>query len=108
MNPQGNDVARGVLEFARGMPIENERALGWIMIQGANAFGMDRGTMDERIAWVEENQRAILRAAEEPLADLWWAKEAEDPWQFLAFCFDYAGLMEHGWGYVSHLSLIHI
>ena len=43
--------------------------------------------------------------AKDPLADLWWAKEASSPFQFLAFCFEWAGWIEHGDGFVSNLPI---
>ena len=102
LNPQGHDVAKGLLTFAKGKPIEDEKALGWLMIHAANTFGFDKVSMEDRVAWVEEHIERIQAIAADPLADLWWS-EADKPWQFLATCFELAGVFEHGWGYVSHL-----
>src|SRR5690606_8580362 len=47
----------------------------------------------------------IVAAADRPLEETWWAT-ADDPWRFLAFCFEWQGLLsahERGERYVSHL-----
>ena len=102
LSPQGHDVSRGLLQFSKGKPIENDRAAGWLMIQGANMYGFDKASFEDRIGWVEEMTDRILAVAEDPMSDMLWA-EADKPWQFLAWCFDYAGLLQEGHGYVSYL-----
>ena len=101
LSPQGHDASRGLLEFAEGKPIDNPRSKGWLMIDGANLYGEDKVPFDERIAWVEENTDRFVAMAADPLSDMVWA-EADKPWQFLAWAMDYAGLVNQGYGYVSH------
>ena len=104
LNPQGPDYAKALLLFDRAYPITDERALGWLMITGANRFGVDKCSLVDRIAWVEQNEAAILAVDEDPWGpgyDFWSA--ADEPFQFLAFCFDYAAFKRHGWGYESRL-----
>lgn len=71
LNPQGNDLAKGLLTFAVGKPITNARALGWLMIHGANTFGEDKVALAERVDWVTENEDRILVTAEDPIAAVW-------------------------------------
>ena len=71
LNPQGNDLAKGLLTFAAGKPITNARALGWLMIHGANTFGEDKVSLAERVDWVTENEARILATAEDPIAAVW-------------------------------------
>lgn len=104
LNPQGPDHAKALLLFDRAYPITDERALGWLMITGANRYGVDKCSLVDRIAWVEQNEAAILSIDEDPWGpgyDFWSA--ADEPFQFLAFCFDYAAFKRHGWGYESRL-----
>ena len=102
LNPQGTDFAKALLTFAEGKPI-NEEGACHLAIHGANCFGFDKVGLQDRIDWVQKNQERILNCARDPLADLWWAKEASSPFQFLAFCYEWAGWCKHGEGFVSHL-----
>lgn len=89
----------------------------WLSIHGANCLGvtpggekMTRWTLGYRSKWIQEHSKRIQHTAMEPFSDLWWT-EADEPWQFLAFCFEWAGMLEHMWGdapggpeeYVCHL-----
>lgn len=79
LNPQGADWAKGVLTFAHGKPITDERAARWLMIHGANTWGEDKVTLDRRIGWVEENRARILACAADPLSETMWS-DADKPW----------------------------
>lgn len=102
LNPQGNDIARGLLTFAEGQPINDHQAAGWLAIHGANVYGIDKVGFEDRIAWVQQHEDRILAIADDPWADLWWT-EADKPWQFLAFCFEWQAFQQHGLGFVSSL-----
>jgi DNA-directed RNA polymerase len=97
---QGPDWMKGLLRFAEGKPINDVDAAAFLMIQGANLWGEDKGTLDDRMAWVEEHVEQIKLAAADPLADYWWA-DADKPWQFLQWCREWAQFIEHGYGFVS-------
>ena len=104
LNPQGPDYAKALLTFAKGYPILDNRALGWLMITGANRYGVDKCSLVDRIAWVEQNEEAVMAVAEDPWGPAYdfWTK-ADEPFQFLAWCCDYAGFKGHGWGYERSL-----
>jgi DNA-directed RNA polymerase len=102
LTPQGNDLAKGLLTFAKGKPINDPIAAGWLMIHGAGIFGYDKVSLDGRIAWVQEHEQKILACASDPISERWWT-EADKPWQFLAFCFEWAAFQAHGYGFVSTL-----
>lgn len=103
LNPQGNSLSKGLLMFADGKPLGTEEAAGEFLIHGANCFGYDKTSLQERIDWVSEHHDLILDVASDPLGNLWWAKEADDPWCFLAWCNEYAGYVENGFDHVSYL-----
>ena len=105
LNPQGNSLAKGLLEFAAGKPLGSNDAAYELAVHGANCFGYDKCSMDERIDWVEENTQRILQVATDPFEDLWWAKEADDPWCFLAFCYEWNGFQRHGLEHISHIPI---
>lgn len=102
LNPQGPDFAKSLLVFAEGKPLDAQAACH-LAIHGANCFGFDKVSLQDRVDWVQENSERIVSCAQDPLNDLWWAKEADSPFQFLAFCFEWAGWQEQGEGYISHL-----
>jgi DNA-directed RNA polymerase len=88
LNHVGNDLCRGILCFAEGMPLGTD-GLRWLKIHLANLFGHNKLTFDERIAWVESQMPAIRASARAPLdpSGSHWL-EADDPWQALAACFE--------------------
>jgi DNA-directed RNA polymerase len=102
LNPQGNDLAKGLLTFAQGKPIGDTTGPGWLAIHGANTYGYDKAALEDRIAWVEEHQRQIMECAADPVGTTFW-QDADNPWCFLAFCFEWAGYTEAGAAYVSSL-----
>lgn len=103
-NPQGNDVTKGLLEFADGKPIEDGVAAGWLAIHGANVYGYDKASLEDRIQWVEDRNAEIAACAADPMSNRFWC-EADKPFQFLAFCFEWAGFLEQGYGFMSHLAV---
>lgn len=90
LSPQGDDVAKGLLTFSNTHPLGDDGAY-WLAIHGANCFGVDKVSFEERIKWVEENESLILRIARDPMMFAEWA-DADSPFVFLAFCFEYAKL----------------
>ena len=101
-NPQGADLTKGLIHFADGLPIEDGVAAGWLAIHGANVFGYDKAALEDRIQWVEDHTDQILDAAADPINNVWWMS-ADSPFQFIAFCLEWAGFTGEGYGYVSRL-----
>jgi DNA-directed RNA polymerase len=102
LNPQGADPTRAVLEFAEGRPVGE--GAWWLAVHGANTFGHDKVSLEERVRWVAEREAQIAKAAEDPWADTWWTK-ADKPWCFLAWCHEYAGWLREGAGFESRLPI---
>lgn len=106
LQPQGNDLARGLLTFADGLPItEDNGGAGWLAIQLASMWGHDKVPYDERIGWVEENEVMFRLIAEDPMVNMEWAK-ADKPWQALAACLEWVDFLNAGWGFVSSLPVM--
>jgi DNA-directed RNA polymerase len=84
LNWQGDDVCRGLLEFAEAVPVTSE-GRRWQLIHAANVFGLDKAPFDDRVQWAEEHMDQMREAAEAPLVTEWW-RTADKPWQFLAAC----------------------
>jgi len=101
-NPQGADLNKALIHFADGMAIEDGVGAGWLAIQGANVFGYDKASLEDRIQWVEDHANEIMEAAADPVNNVWWT-QADSPWQFIAFCLEWAQFTREGYGFVSHL-----
>lgn len=102
LSPQGDDLSKSLLQFAEGHPL-GETGAYWLAVHGANSYGVDKVPFDERVQWVLDHQDQILESAMNPLdGSRWWA-DGGSAWQFLAFCFEWAGCGLQGDSYVSHL-----
>lgn len=104
ISPQGSDFSKALIKFADGKPLGEEGA-NWLAVHGANTYGKDKVPFQERIQWVHDNSDMILAIAKDPLGmKSYWA-DADKPWQFLAFCFEWYGYKQHGPEFVSHLAI---
>jgi DNA-directed RNA polymerase len=102
LSPQAEDLTRGLLMFADGLPLADRAAVEWLMIHTANCFGVDKVPFADRLRWVLEHRGEIEASARDPLGERWWTT-ADKPFQFLAACCDLAGFWRDGLGHVSHL-----
>ena len=102
LSPQSADWSKALLEFAQPMPINNWDDARWLCIHGANLYGNDKVTLDQREGWVWDNMDEFKRVVENPYDYLYWL-EADKPWQFLAWCYEIVAMTRHGWGYQSRL-----
>jgi DNA-directed RNA polymerase len=103
LKPQGDDLSKGLLEFANGKPLGDMGAY-WLAIHLANTWGEDKVSFDDRQAWVRANEDRILAIARDPFAERMWM-DADSPFQFLAACFEWLGYNETGEAHVSHISI---
>jgi len=90
LQPQGGDLAKGLLHFGEGKLVD-EKSINWLRIHGANMWGNDKVSYEDRIKWVLENEKEIKSYAEDPIYNRGWI-EADKPFQFLAWVFDYVGV----------------
>lgn len=103
-NPQGNDMQKGLLTLAVGKPIRAD-GFKWLKVHTANCAGVDKVTFEERIKWVEDNHENILAAAKSPMDSIEWWGSMDSPFCFLAACFEYSGVMNHGLTYNCSLPI---
>lgn len=105
LNPQGADYAKGLLTFSEAKPLGTDEAVWWLAIHGANVYGEDKISLTDRIKFICDMSQEIKAIAEDPLAhlDLW--TEADKPWQFLAFCYEWAGFLREGKAFKSCLPI---
>jgi len=101
LQPMGNDWARGLLEFGFGKSLD-EVGIESLAITGANLYGVG-GSYDARLSWAKKRNTLFQRIAHDPLEHLDFWQFCDKPWQFLAFVYDWNGLMQRGTGHKSHL-----
>ena len=101
LEPQSDDIGKALLEFGEGKRL-GDRGVYWLAIHGANCYGQDKAPFEDRVKWVQDNERAILDSAYNPLdGERFWTR-ADDPCLFLAFCFEWEGVKRDGANFISH------
>jgi DNA-directed RNA polymerase len=109
LNPQGSDFQKSLLRFSKGKAL-GEEGIKWLAIHGANIAGVDKVSFQDRVNWVEANEEEICAIAKDPYNNRGWADAIggvtiDKPWQFLSFCFEWAGYCEKGEAHISHLPI---
>lgn len=105
--PQGHDLARGLLLFANAKPIlKANRGDYWLALQVANMMGRDKIPSEERVEWVHENRDQWRLVAKDPVANHTVWSRAKKPWEALAAILDWAAYLEAGEGYTSRLPIL--
>ena len=103
LNYQSITGAKALLSFARGKEITKEnKGDYWLAIHGANMFGQDKISLEERVEWVKNNEDMIIKCAEDPFTNRQW-EDASNGYQFLAFCDEWSKFKKEGYGFVSHI-----
>ena len=104
LHPQGPDYVKACLRFAEGKPLSHPTHVRWLKIHGANCWGMSKQSFDERVQWIDSNAAMICGIGADPYANQEW-QEADEPWQFLAFCREYFEWKQQGDSFVSTLPI---
>ena len=101
-HPQGNDIARGLHIFSVGSPINTKQDLNWLAIAGANHWGLNKHTYEERLEWAYiEGTDLAEEIYRDPIASVGVWGRAKEPFQFLAWCKEWCEFQCEGYGYVS-------
>jgi DNA-directed RNA polymerase len=85
LTPQGTKLAKGLLEFAD--PVRLGRYGYWhLALHAAGVFGVDKVSLEDRVAWIHEHAKRIIQTWEDPASarEFWGA--ADKPYMFLAAC----------------------
>ena len=103
VSPQGSDLQKALIHFAKGKPLDSLEAERWFCIHGANKFGFDKASLADRAAWpLEPDRRKLLLSfADDPIENRGW-QDADCPLQFLAWCFEFAEWQRNPHSFVSH------
>ena len=97
LNVQGTDLTRGLMQFERSERVRNKKEARWLAIHGANCWGYDKVTLDEREQWAYDNAEMIIRISNDPTRNTeWMDADGNGCFQFLAFCFEWAEFLREG------------
>lgn len=102
VSPQGPDQSKALLEFGVAKPL-GENGWYWLRVHGANKYGNDKVSYDERVQWVDANRERWLQVAADPIGYRSTWADADKPYQFLAWCFEYADANAFGAAFKSRL-----
>ena len=103
LHEQAGDYGKALLCFSKGSII-TETGLKHMLLNGANCYGMDKLSIEEKLRFMEENKNMFLRIAKNPYDNTEWM-DAEEPFKFLSFCFEYNGYMEDPENYVTNVPI---
>jgi DNA-directed RNA polymerase len=105
LSPIGDDLSKSLLHFATKQKI-NDKGLKWFKIHGANKYGKDKISFDERVAWIDKYSKEIgtLSSMENPFESN-FLQDADKPYQFLAFAYEYAEYLSNPTEFYSSLPI---
>ena len=104
LQPQGDDLAKGLLHFAQAKPIVNKEQETYFYVHGANMYGI-KGTIQDRYDWVKDNHQMLMNISKDPRTYIAHWSNCSNPFQFLAWVLEYKDYEGYG---ISHLSRIPI
>ena len=105
LSPQGDKFTKSLLEFAEGKPIDNIDAEMFFTSHGANTYGEDKISMIEKHKLILSIEDEIGQCVNDPLNPEAIWHTADDPWGFLAFCFEWYDYRIYGKQFKSHISI---
>ncbi len=97
LTPQDTDFGKSLIRFSDETEI-TEEGKKWLAFQVSTTVGLDKATMEDRLAWVtvEENIQRIIRVATDPINNIGDWETADEPWQFCAACEEYYAVVIAG------------
>ena len=103
LTPQDTDFGKSLILFSEGEKI-TPKGMEWLKFQLATTYGLDKATMDERLAWIENSQNHELccRIVRDPIGNIADWEHADEPWLFLAAANEYINL------YYGHTDMTHL
>lgn len=103
LSPQSADWSKSLIEFSEAQPVNNWDDARWLCIHGANLYGNDKVSLNERERWSWEfAENEAHKIVDNPYDYTLW-QEADKPFQFLAWCYEISALLRNGWGHETRL-----
>lgn len=105
LQPQGDGKVKSLLEFAKGCKLDTDESVRWFLIHGANCYGYDKELYEDRIKKIKEKHKEIIQTAEDPYKYREFWADSDDPYLFLAWCFEYAEYIANPSEFISHIPI---
>ena len=106
LQPQGADLSRSLLRYSDHHAKQmNDEAARELAIYGASLYGVDKVSLDDRVAWVEENSDAICASGENPFENRLWC-DPKKSFLFLSFCREWLGWKTRGKDFYTTLPVM--
>jgi len=93
LNPQAADFGKSMLEFADGVEITDMEQAAWLAVAGANAWGNDKVSLQDRADWIVANEDWIIKCGRDWRNNQEWL-DADEPFMFLSFAMEWADFVE--------------
>ena len=86
LNYQSTELAKSLLLFSKGEKVNkmDKTSINYLKLFGANCFGLDKKSFNERIKWVDDNEDQIINFYNGDIVS-----KASSPFLFISFCFEY-------------------
>lgn len=104
IHPQSDDLGKALIRFAEGKPLGPKGGY-WLAVHIANLFGVDKVDFMERVTWTWDHAAELIDSAFNPLDGGRFWTTADSPWMALAAAIEFAGMVDKGEDYVSHLPI---
>ncbi len=105
LNPQGDDFAKALLRFGTQKSLGKNGAK-WFKVHGANLYGEDKISFDDRVCWIDEHKNDILSIFDEDNKfENKFLCKADKPYSFLAFAYEYREFIEDSASFKSALPI---
>jgi len=105
LQPQGKGEVKALLEFKNGCKIENDDQLFWFLVHGANCYGYDKELYADRVDKIRAKTEEIQAIARDPIRNQHCWKDADEPYLYLAWCFEYSSYLDSPDTFVSHIPI---
>ena len=102
LNHMGTDFAKSLMTFEQGVPCYTDADKRWLLIHGANCFGV-KGTFSQRLDWIWDNKDNIIETGKNPINCIDFLRQASEPFQFVAFADEFVRMLKQGSNFVTHL-----
>lgn len=104
LSPQSNDNGKSLIEFGHGKAL-GPKGFFHLCTHGAGKYGFDKASADEQYEFINSRREQWQAVVNDPIGNRKYWQDADSPYQFLAFCFEYCDALVFGEAFKSHLPI---